>query len=158
MNYLHKLRPPVIHRDLKCENVLLDKNFEAKVMDFGISKIVEDLERTKTMGVGTGFYMAPELVDGNCKYDEKCDVFSFAIVMFCILSENFKPYKTNFNVQIKVSNDETYRPSLKNLNFPIWIQELMSNLWKNDPNERYSFEEIIDILKNKKKKHKVLIW
>merc|ERR1712232_667524 len=51
-NYLHSRSPPVIHRDLKAQNVLLDRYRIAKVCDFGASKAVES-GRDMTLGVGT---------------------------------------------------------------------------------------------------------
>ncbi|GMF33823.1 unnamed protein product [Phytophthora lilii] len=76
--YMHSLSPPVIHRDLKSRNVLLNQGLEAKLTDFGISR--ERLDRTMTAGVGTSLWMAPEVMMGN-KYDDKADIFSFGVVL-----------------------------------------------------------------------------
>jgi serine/threonine-protein kinase TNNI3K len=76
--YLHSLRPPVIHRDLKSRNVLLNRAMEAKLSDFGISR--ERMERTMTAGVGTSLWMAPEVMLGEW-YDDKADMFSFGVLL-----------------------------------------------------------------------------
>ncbi|KAG1688502.1 hypothetical protein DVH05_003593 [Phytophthora capsici] len=76
--YLHSLRPPVVHRDLKSRNILLNRSMEAKLTDFGISK--ERLDQTLTAGVGTSLWMAPEVMLGEW-YDEKADIFSFGVVL-----------------------------------------------------------------------------
>ncbi|RLN85518.1 hypothetical protein BBJ28_00026430, partial [Nothophytophthora sp. Chile5] len=77
LTYLHSLSPPVIHRDLKSRNILLNQALEAKLTDFGISR--ERLDQTMTAGVGTSLWMAPEVMLGE-KYDDKADMFSFGVV------------------------------------------------------------------------------
>ncbi|KAG2503065.1 hypothetical protein BBO99_00006460 [Phytophthora kernoviae] len=78
LTYLHSLDPPVLHRDLKSRNVLLNKSMEAKLTDFGILR--EHNDRTLTAGVGTSLWMAPEVMLGE-KYDAKADMFSFGVVL-----------------------------------------------------------------------------
>eukprot|EP00644_Phytophthora_capsici_P007735 jgi/Phyca11/126046/e_gw1.61.237.1 len=70
--------PPVIHRDLKSRNILLNRNLEAKLTDFGISK--ERLDQTMTAGVGTCLWMAPEVMMGE-RYDVKADIFSLGVML-----------------------------------------------------------------------------
>ncbi|KAE9024424.1 hypothetical protein PR003_g514 [Phytophthora rubi] len=78
LTYLHSLMPPVIHRDLKSRNILLNRAMDAKVTDFGISR--ERLDQTMTAGVGTSLWMAPEVMLGE-RYDVKADMFSFGVVL-----------------------------------------------------------------------------
>eukprot|EP00644_Phytophthora_capsici_P007734 jgi/Phyca11/126097/e_gw1.61.214.1 len=78
LTYLHSLMPPVIHRDLKSRNVLLNRNLEAKLTDFGVSK--ERLDQPMTIGVGTSLWMAPEVMMGQ-KYDVKADIFSLGVML-----------------------------------------------------------------------------
>ncbi|KAG6967211.1 hypothetical protein JG688_00006416 [Phytophthora aleatoria] len=78
LTYLHSLESPVIHRDLKSRNILLNEMHEAKLTDFGVSR--ERLDRTMTAGVGTSLWMAPEVMIGE-KYDDKADIFSFGVVL-----------------------------------------------------------------------------
>uniref|UniRef100_H3G5K0 Protein kinase domain-containing protein n=1 Tax=Phytophthora ramorum TaxID=164328 RepID=H3G5K0_PHYRM len=68
----------VIHRDLKSKNVLLNMYLEAKLSDFGISRTRYDIETHMTAGVGTSFWIAPEILLGR-DYDERADVFSFGV-------------------------------------------------------------------------------
>ncbi|KAG1703504.1 hypothetical protein DVH05_007451 [Phytophthora capsici] len=88
LTYLHSLDPPVIHRDLKSRNILLSKELEAKLTDFGISR--ERIDATMTAGVGTSLWMAPEIMMGN-QYDEMADMFSFGVVL-SELSTHAAPY------------------------------------------------------------------
>ncbi|OQS04935.1 kinase, partial [Thraustotheca clavata] len=81
--YLHTFDPPIIHRDLKSNNVLLDSVKGTKITDFGVSKEIED-DATRTNGVGTYQWMAPEVIT-ECHYTTAADIYSFGIV-FKILS------------------------------------------------------------------------
>ncbi|GLU07090.1 hypothetical protein SLE2022_240640 [Rubroshorea leprosula] len=83
--YLHEeCRQKIIHLDIKPQNILLDENFNAKVSDFGLSKLVgrEQSQIVTTMR-GTPGYMAPEWL--NSAITEKVDVYSFGIVVLEIL-------------------------------------------------------------------------
>ncbi|RLN54429.1 hypothetical protein BBJ29_007523 [Phytophthora kernoviae] len=94
LTYLHSCAPPVIHRDLKSSNILLNETMDAKVTDFGISR--ERVDATMTAGVGTSLWMAPEVMLGE-RYDDKADMFSFGVVL-SELDSHTLPYayaKTN---------------------------------------------------------------
>ncbi|KAG2700262.1 hypothetical protein I3843_07G222400 [Carya illinoinensis] len=84
LEYLHEhCNPPVIHRDLKSSNILLDSNFNAKLSDFGLA--VTDVAQNKNIKLsGTLGYVAPEyLLDG--KLTDKSDVYAFGVVLLEIL-------------------------------------------------------------------------
>ncbi len=75
MNYLHFGNPPVLHRDLKSANILLDDSYNAKVADFGLSRLKAQ-ERSMTGNCGTVQWMAPEIL-ANDSYAEPADVYSY---------------------------------------------------------------------------------
>nr|XP_043626410.1 G-type lectin S-receptor-like serine/threonine-protein kinase SD2-5 [Erigeron canadensis] len=84
--YLHEeCRQQIIHLDIKPQNILLDENFNAKVSDFGLSKLVEK-NQTQVMTTikGTPGYIAPECWSSSI-ITEKVDVYSFGIVVLEIL-------------------------------------------------------------------------
>ena len=70
----------ILHRDLKPGNVFLTRELDAKLGDFGCSRIM-DLARLATTMAGTVYYMAPEVISGE-KYDEKCDIWSLGCLMY----------------------------------------------------------------------------
>ncbi|XP_078159090.1 G-type lectin S-receptor-like serine/threonine-protein kinase SD2-5 [Carex rostrata] len=84
--YLHEdCRQKIVHFDIKPENILLDEKFNARVSDFGLSKLIDrDISRVMTKMRGTPGYLAPEWL--TAMVTEKVDVYSFGVVVMEILS------------------------------------------------------------------------
>ncbi|WOL12326.1 calcium/calmodulin-regulated receptor-like kinase 2 [Canna indica] len=85
IEYLHEgAIPPVIHRDLKSANILLDKSMRAKVADFGLSK-EETFDGRKSGLKGTYGYMDPDYMSTN-KFTKKSDIYSFGVILFELIT------------------------------------------------------------------------
>ncbi|XP_056598696.1 receptor-interacting serine/threonine-protein kinase 2 isoform X1 [Triplophysa dalaica] len=152
VNFLHNMNPPLLHHDLKTQNILLDGEYHVKIADFGLSKW-RQLSITKGSGSkpaemgGTVIYMPPEEYEPskNRRADVKYDVYSYAIIMWEVLSRRI-PYEDATNpMQIMFSVLRGSRPDTGPDSLPTDIpsRETLINImtcgWTTNPEERPSF-------------------
>ncbi|WZZ29887.1 hypothetical protein YC2023_013288 [Brassica napus] len=98
MNYLHCCSPPIIHRDLKSSNLLVDRNCTVKVADFGLSCIKHETYLATKSGRGTPQWMAPEVLR-NESANEKSDIYSFGVVLWELATGKI-PWETLNSMQV----------------------------------------------------------
>ncbi|XP_060900131.1 receptor-interacting serine/threonine-protein kinase 2-like isoform X2 [Labrus mixtus] len=152
VNFLHNMNPPLLHHDLKTQNILLDSEFHVKIADFGLSKW-RQLSVSKGSGSkptemgGTVIYMPPEKYEPSKsrRADVKHDMYSYAIIMWEVLSRHI-PFEDVTNpMQIMFSVLRGTRPdiSLDSLPADIPSRETLISLmtcgWTTNPDERPSF-------------------
>jgi tRNA A-37 threonylcarbamoyl transferase component Bud32 len=133
--YLHSFNNPIIHRDLKAKNVLLDDRYNAKLSDFGVSREF-NMDATMTGGIGTVAWIAPEVLRGE-RYSEKADIYSYGVIL-SEMSTHEKPFDgvTNALVVLKVTSGEG-RPCIAP-DTPDKIRNLADRCLSFDPEERPS--------------------
>ncbi|XP_024985501.1 uncharacterized protein LOC112521084 [Cynara cardunculus var. scolymus] len=153
MNYLHHCHPPIIHRDLKSSNLLVDKNWNVKVGDFGLSRIKHETYLTTKTGKGTPQWMAPEVLR-NEQADEKSDIYSFGVVLWEITTEKIPWDSLNSMQVIGAVGFMNQRLDIPKDVDPQWA-ELIESCCCSEPQSRPTFQEILDKLKDLQKKFTV---
>ncbi|XP_042011880.1 serine/threonine-protein kinase STY46-like isoform X1 [Salvia splendens] len=136
MEYLHQKN--VIHRDLKTANLLMDTSNVVKVADFGVARF-QNNGGVMTAETGTYRWMAPEVINHE-PYDKKADVFSFAIVLWELVTAKV-PYDNMTPLQAALGVRQGLRPELP-INAHPTILSLMQRCWEAIPSKRPSFSEI----------------
>jgi serine/threonine protein kinase len=167
LSYLHSLPWPIVHRDLKPLNLLLSGNHkEVKLGDFGNSKVMNHndghlvasfsplldntgagVQEKMTGGVGSWAYMAPE-VARHASYNEKADIFSFALVMYFI-SSGRDPYH-EVGLQNIGSVLDLYvqgkQPRPKVSDCPHIFRPILTAAWCERPEQRPKASDLVDHL------------
>ncbi|KAL6072733.1 TKL/DRK protein kinase, variant 1 [Balamuthia mandrillaris] len=142
MTFLHGFEPPIVHRDLKSQNLLIDENWNTKVADFGMSR-VRAVTSTMTR-VGTPQWMAPEMLREQ-RYTEKADVYSFGVVLWELLTGE-PPFRgvNPFRVIYMVAHEKVMLPTPTNC--PPALATLLQQCLNQNPKQRPSFHEILQQL------------
>ncbi|KNA15902.1 hypothetical protein SOVF_094070 isoform A [Spinacia oleracea] len=145
MNYLHNSSPVIVHRDLKSPNLLVDKNWVVKVCDFGLSRIKHSTFLSSRSTAGTAEWMAPEVLR-NEPSDEKCDVFSFGVILWelCTLQQ---PWGGMNPMQVVGAVGFQHRRLDIPDDIDPAIADIIRKCWQTDPKLRPSFSEIMAALK-----------
>jgi hypothetical protein len=159
----------IIHRDLKPENLMLSRDGYAKILDFGLAKLVAERERAlvadseqKTLirGVqtqsgtlmGTVNYMAPEQLLGQ-RVDRRCDVFSFGVVL-CEMLTGRAPFvhENRIDTMHAILHRPPSFPSDGRPELPADLQRILSKALAKTPKERYqTIAELSEALKTIKR-------
>lgn len=152
INYLHMSTPQIVHRDLKTENLLLDNHLNVKVCDFGLSCVKPPREVLKEQ-VGSPLWMAPEVLAGGT-YDERCDVYSFALVLWEFFA-NQLPYSEceEFHQLVDIVVNQKKRPPIP-AHTPLEIVNLIKQCWDPDPGKRPTFATIVETIHEIVRQHK----
>ncbi|XP_060176998.1 serine/threonine-protein kinase CTR1-like isoform X1 [Lycium barbarum] len=145
MNYLHKRNPPIVHRDLKSPNLLVDKKYTVKVCDFGLSRLKENTFLSSKTAAGTPEWMAPEVIRDEPS-NEKSDVYSFGVILWELATLQQPWSNLNASQVIAAVGFDRKRPDIpRNLN-PA-VATIIEACWADEPWRRPSFSTIMDMLR-----------
>jgi serine/threonine-protein kinase len=156
--YLHAMDPPIVHGDLKLDNVILNSQKRAQLVDFGQSRYIEDCF-VETSGVGAWPYLSPEILGTNTKGIGKryvcSDIYAFGVIVYRLLTGRF-PRRTPSEV---INLAPFPRPIEINSAIPIELDQFVLKCLEKKPENRFqtgaellaAVESLRDELKKAKK-------
>ncbi|MDR0735183.1 MAG: serine/threonine protein kinase, partial [Elusimicrobiota bacterium] len=129
----------IIHRDVKPSNILINKNLEPKIVDFGIAKKMDkDKGSTKTTELaGTAYFLSPEQALGR-PIDTRADLYSVGASLFYVLTGRY-PFtgKNSMDIIQKHINEPVPDVSQYRRGLPTWIHTAVSKLMSKNPEDRF---------------------
>jgi serine/threonine protein kinase len=130
----------VVHRDIKPDNILLDKSGKIHVIDFGVARFFDDLSVTYTgQLVGTPLYMSPEQVTGRGTIDPRTDVYSLGLVLYELLTLRPPLEPANRENLLRTIITKALPPvSWRNNAVPEPLARIVHKATQKDPDQRYA--------------------
>jgi len=132
----HKLG--VVHRDLKPSNIMIDRDGNVRIMDFGIARSLKSkgITRTGTM-IGTPEYMSPEQVEG-LETDQRSDLYSLGVILYEMVAGRI-PFdgETPFSIALKHKSEKPQDPRKINSQIPENISKMIMRCLEKDREKRY---------------------
>ena len=136
----YAFRQGVVHRDIKPANIMIDKEDNPKITDFGLAlNLSKDMKRDSTfiMGVGSPAYMSPEQIK-NYPLNQKTDLYSLGVLLFQLLTGRL-PFRANNQGALvyKIVNMETPSVCALNPNLPAGLDPILKKALEKDLYNRY---------------------
>ena len=146
----HAHQNQIIHRDIKPQNILMDRKDHVKITDFGIAMALSATSFTQTNSVlGTVHYLSPEQARGGTA-TKKSDIYALGIVLFELLTGKL-PFSGESAVAIALKHLQTETPSVRSIvpNIPQSLENVVMKATAKDPRNRYqTVEEMQQDLQN----------
>ena len=140
----------VVHRDLKPQNILVDKDDQIYVSDFGLAKSFEEgaVGMTKTGAfMGTPRYMSPEQVEGK-PVDQRSDLYAYGLILYEMLAGDV-PFtgESTLKVMYQRIQETPKSPKLANPSLPNWLVRITMRCLEREPERRYqsAYEILADL-------------
>lgn len=132
----------IIHRDLKCANVLVTEVGDVQLCDFGVAGVVETKFDKRTTVIGTPHWMAPELFDSTTSYGTEVDIWAFGAMVFEMASGLPPNAAARIHIDRLGSHLKSNTPRLEGDQYSAGLKDLVSFCLHNDPRRRPNIEQI----------------
>lgn len=145
----------IIHRDLKPDNIMIDENYNVKIIDYGLSKIIDYSSITSTGAqIGSPLYMSPEQLVDSKNIDYRSDIYSLGIILYEMITKNI-PYKASTvpELMMKIINEPIIPPKQFNNIISDTVESIIYKATSKEPFARYQkIEDFIDAFTEEKTK------
>lgn len=133
LSYLHSQNPPIIYRDMKPSNIILQEDGKIVLIDFGTARELKESQTEDTICLGTSGYAAPEQYEGYGQTDMRTDIYCLGVTLYYLLTGHnpvCKPY-------------EIYPIRYWNANLSSGLESIILKCTRKNPSKRYqSCEEL----------------
>ncbi len=153
LRFLHERSPPILHRDLTGNNVLLTEDLRAKISDLGMARIIPPDNHSLTMAPGNLDFMPPESRNSSPQYSEKLDMFSFGVLIMQVVLQYWpSPIKeaafidpvNGIIARTEVERREDFFSKMNSLDL---LTQISKKCLHNDPQMRPTAETVYEKLK-----------
>ncbi|KAG8963752.1 hypothetical protein FRC00_005147 [Tulasnella sp. 408] len=152
LQFLHQHHPPIVHSDIKPDNILVNDTLEAVLADFGQSRFIHNIPSpyvTEDILLGTPRYMAPELMeDETAQHTLASDIYAFSLVTLEVLSGKSAFYSIRMNIILAVQRGLRPVPQDHPNRACQQIWPLLAQGWDESPHQRPQISEFVEWLKN----------
>lgn len=142
----------IIHRDLKPDNIMINEKLNVKIIDYGLSKIIDFSSITSTgTQIGSPLYMSPEQLKDSKHIDYRADIYALGIILYEMLTKNI-PYKATTlpELLLKILNDPIIPPKQYNPNISDGLESIIFKATAKEPYARFqTVDEFIDAFDKK---------
>jgi serine/threonine protein kinase/predicted Zn-dependent protease len=142
-----------VHRDIKSDNIMIDRKNQVKILDFGLAKLKNQTRLTRSgFRLGTAAYMSPEQAQG-ADVDHRTDIWSLGVVLYEMMTGQL-PFKGEYEQAViySILNIEPEPVSSLRADAPVELERIVNKALSKDPSKRYqqASDLIVDLRKLKK--------
>lgn len=135
-------REGIIHRDIKCANILVTETGNVQLCDFGVAGVIETKFDKRSTVIGTPHWMAPELFDSSASYGTEVDIWAFGAMVFEIASGMPPNVVAGMDFNRLGSYLKSHTPRLEGDQYSQGLKDLVAYCLEDDPKKRPTIEQV----------------